>query len=521
MQMMARLYARVEALAGWRRRGFAVLLGALSALGFAPVHAVPVFAVSLIGLYWLIQSAPTRRMAFNIAWFWSFGHFAAGNFWIANSFLLDIVRFGWMMPPVIAGLAAYLALYPALAGALAWRKGDLSPGRIVAFAGLWLVTEWLRSHVLTGYAWNLAAYVWDVSPAMMQSAALWGSWGLSLLTVAIFTLPAALATPPLAGAKQRAAVFGTVGAALALVLLFAGGAWRLAGDSGEHVPGVTLRIVQANVSQIEKLKGGFSAQHFEKHMRLTRETPGLEKVTHVIWPESAIPFLLDRQPELRQIIASIVPAKGALIAGTIRGAPSIGELSQIWNSLVVITPNGEVSASADKAHLVPLGEYVPMRSLFPFISKLTPGSMDFSAAPGPTTIAVPGAPSIGPSICYEVIFPGAVVDETQRPDWLVNITNDGWFGNSPGPYQHFTSARFRAVEEGIPLVRAANTGISGVIDAYGRIEVETKLGESAVIDVALPKAQEQPTIFASNGIWIPLLLVAIALIPIVARRRSA
>ena len=518
MPFMLRLNAWIGALAGWRRRGFAVLLGAFSALSFAPVHIVPAMAISLIGLYWLVQAAPTRRMAFNIAWFWAFGHFAAGNFWIANSFLLDIGRFGWMMPPVISGPAAFLALYPALAGAVIWRKGDLTPERIIAFAGLWVIAEWLRSHVLTGYAWNLVAYVWDVSPAMMQSTALWGSWGLGLFTIVIFTLPASLGSGDARLARQ--AKSASVFAIILLAALWATGAWRLSGATDAHVAGVRLRIVQANVSQVEKLKGGFSVQHFEKHLALTRETPGLDQVTHVIWPESAANFLLDRNPEVRQMIASVVPPKGALLTGTVRAWPSEGDYKQIWNSLVVIDSLGTIRAHADKAHLVPLGEYVPMRNLFPFISKLTPGSMDFSAAPGPATISVPGAPEVGPSICYEIIFPHAVVDQDHRPSWLVNITNDGWFGNSPGPYQHFTSARFRAVEEGIPLVRAANTGISGVIDAYGRIETQSTLGDIAVIDAGLPVALEA-TLFARFGELIPGLLVLVVLIPMVLWRRSA
>lgn len=515
MQMMARLNAWVGGLEGWRRRGFAGVIGALSGLAFAPVHFAPAMLVSLIALYWLIQAAPTRRRAFNVAWFWGFGHFMAGNLWIANSFMIDAARFGWMMPPVISGLAAFLALYAALTGLVIWRRGDLSPGRIVAFAAVWTIGEWLRSHVLTGYAWNLTAYVWDWSPAMMQSAALWGSWGLGLVTTAIFTLPASLAAT-----ERKRAGRACIGAIAALVILFAGGEWRLSGDSGEHVPGIKLRIVQANVSQKEKLDGGFREQHFLKHLELTRNTPGLDKITHVIWPESSIPFLIDREPALRQMTAAIIPPNGALLAGTIRGAPSSGDLEQVWNSLVVLDPTGSIRGTADKAHLVPLGEYVPMRKLFPFISKLTPGAMDFSAAPGPVTIPIPGAPDVGPSICYEVIFPGAVVDETKRPAWLVNITNDGWFGNSTGPYQHFASARYRAVEEGIPLVRAANTGISGVVDAYGRIETQSRLGEIAVIDADLPRALP-PTYFARFGVVIPALLALIALIPMVQRRRPA
>ncbi len=515
MQMMVLLNAWVGGLDGWRRRGFAISIGAVSALSFAPVHFSPAMAVSLILLYWLIQATPTRRMAFNVAWFWGFGHFIAGNLWIANSFMIDAARFGWMMPPVISGLAAFLALYAALTGAAIWRRGDLSPGRIIAFGAIWTIGEWLRSHVLTGYAWNLTAYVWDWSPPMMQSAALWGSWGLGLITTAIFTLPASLAAT-----DRKRAYRACIGALCTLALLLVSGLWRLSGDSSTPVPGIKLRIVQANVSQKEKLDGGFAEQHFLKHLDLTRNTPGLDRITHVIWPESAIPFLIDRDASLRQMIAQIVPAGGALLAGTLRGAPSSGKLEQVWNSLAVLDRDGTIRATADKVHLVPLGEYVPMRKLFPFINKLTPGAMDFSAGPGPVTISVPGAPDVGPSICYEVIFPGAIVDQAKRPHWLVNITNDGWFGNSTGPYQHFATARFRAVEEGIPLVRAANTGISGVVDAYGRVEAQSRLGEVAVIDADLPR-DLPPTYFARFGLIIPALLAFFALIPMVQIRRSA
>lgn len=518
MDLMARLHARICALAGWRRRGVALILGAVSAFAFAPVYAVPMLVPSLVGLWWLVQSSTTRRRAFAIAWVWGVGHFAAGNFWIANSFLLDIARFGWMVPPVIGGLASYLALYPALAAALAWRRDDLSLARIMAFSACWTGAEWLRGHVLTGYPWNLAAYIWDGSGTMMQSAALWGSWGLSLVTVLAFTLPAAAADPK-EPRRRRSALAAAI---LLPGALWAGGALRLGGASDGHVPDVRIRIVQANVSQAEKLQGGFARQHFEHHVRLTRDTPGWDAVTHVVWPESAANFLIDREPELRRMMAGVVPAGGALLTGTVRGAPQQGPLQQVWNSLVVIDPAGNIRATADKAHLVPLGEYVPLRGLFPFISKLTPGSMDFSAAPGPVTVAVPHAPPAGPSICYEVIFPLSVVDSAARPGWLVNITNDGWFGNSPGPYQHFAAARFRSVEEGIPMVRAANTGISGVIDGYGRVLTRSRLGIEAVIDTDLPVVLA-PTPFARFGAALPLLLGLLALAPcwLQGRRRAS
>lgn len=502
-------YARLGALSPWRRRGMAVLLGALGAAAFAPVHIVPAMLVSLIALFWLIQGSPSRRGAFAVAWFWGFGQFAAGNYWIANSFLIDAPKFGWMIPPIIGGLSAFLALYPGLVGAILWRKDDLGPARILAFASLFTMGEWLRGHVFTGYPWNLVGYVWDVSPAMMQSAALWGAWGLGFVTVLLFTLPAMFGRIT---DRRHVAAFG--GGLALLVALWLGGAWRLGGATGEHVPDVRLRIVQANISQAEKMQGGFGIQHLEKHVALTRGTPGFTEATHVVWPESAANFFLDRDPTLRQFIASAVPARGALLTGTIRGWPQSGDLDEIWNSLAVLNGSGEVVGHADKAHLVPLGEYVPLRDYFPFINKLTPGQMDFSAAPGPQTVAVPAAPDAGPLICYEVIFPGAVTNESHRPQWLVNVTNDGWFGASAGPYQHFTASRFRAVEEGLPLIRAANTGVSGIIDSYGRIEAISTLGTEAVLDGLLPVALA-PTLFARWGLWPILVLVTIGIIPIV------
>jgi apolipoprotein N-acyltransferase len=507
-------YARLGALSPWRRRGAALLLGVLGASAFAPVHAVPAMALSLIGLFWLIQGSLTRRCAFSIAWFWGFGHFAAGNFWIANSFLIDAAKFGWMIPPIIGGLAAFLALYPGLVGAALWRRDDLGPGRVLAFAALFTIGEWLRGHVFTGYPWNLTAYVWEVSPAMMQSAALWGAWGLGFVTVLLFTLPAMWGR----GTDRRHS--GALMAGLALLAaLWLGGAWRLANAIDVPVPDVRLRIVQANISQAEKMRGGFGLQHLEKIVALTRGTPGFENATHVVWPESAANFFLDQEPGLRQFIATAAPPAGALLAGTIRGRSESGELAEIWNSMAVINAAGTVLGYADKAHLVPLGEYVPMRDFFPFINKLTPGSMDFTAASGPQTVAVPGAPDAGPLICYEVIFPGAVT-APNRPQWLVNVTNDGWFGISPGPYQHFSASRFRAVEEGLPLIRAANTGISGIIDSYGRIQSISPLGTEAVIDGSLPGAL-RPTLFARWDYWPMFILVTIGIIPLVTGRRPA
>lgn len=490
----------------WTRRLVLTALGAVAALAFAPVDALPCFAIGIVGLIWAAEIAERRRDAFAIGWWWGFGHFLGGTFWIANSFLIDPVRFGWMVPPVIAGLSAYLAVFPALAVALSWQRAMPPLARILLLAAAWTAAEWLRGHVLTGFPWNLAAYVWVVSDAMMQSASLWGSWGLSLATMVLCGLLSLLGR----GDGRRNLGVGLVFLAL-LAMLYGFGAWRLGAAENVNTD-ITLRLVQGNISQVEKLTGANRDQHVEQHLRLSVATPGFDRVDAVIWPETATTYFLDRRPDWRQYVAAAAPPAGLIITGTLRGEPPEGEPERYWNSLAVLDPTGRIIATADKFHLVPLGEYVPLRAIIGgIVGKLTAGAGDFSAGPGPVSVHVPGLPPFSPLICYEVIFPGAVLDPQDRPAWLLNVTNDGWFGRSPGPYQHLASARFRAVEEGLPLARAANTGISAMIDPYGRIVDSLPLGREGALDAMLPQALEA-TLFARFGLVLPIGLAALCLI---------
>ena len=492
----------------WTQRLILMILGAIAALAFPPVDALPLFAIGLVALIWTMELAERRRSAFAAGWWWGFGHCLAGFFWIANSFLIDPVRFGWMVPPVIAGLAAYMAVYPALAVAAAWHRGAPPLARVLLLAATWTIAEWLRGHAFTGFPWNLAAYVWSFDAPMMQSAALWGAWGLSFVTILLCGLVS------LTGRGARATtVQASVACTVLVVALFGYGAARFdlvattpAGDKP-----VTLRLVQGNIDQWEKLTGEHRDRDIAQHLRLSVMTPGLDKVQAVIWPETAATVFLDRSDDWRGYVAAAAPPHGVLITGTLRGDPPQGEPDRYWNSLAVISPEAQIVATADKFHLVPLGEYVPMRNILgPFVSKLTAGAGDFSAGPGPVTVRAPDLPPFSPLICYEVIFPGAVTDPANRPAWLLNVTNDGWFGRSPGPYQHFASARFRAVEEGLPLARAANTGISGMVDPFGRVTAALPLGTEGALDVLLP-APLAPTIFARTGLFLPLVLVVVAL----------
>ena len=496
----------------WSRRLILMVFGAIAALAFPPVNALPLYAVGIVALIWAAETAERRRSALAIGWWWGFGHFLAGFFWIANSFLIDPWRFGWMVPIVIAGLAAYMAVYPALAVAAAWHRNPPPLARVLLLAAAWTVAEWLRGHLFTGFPWNLPAYVWSLNLPMMQSVAWWGAWGLSFVTILLCGVLA------LMGRGDRRQDVRAGGAVLAVIAVLYGlGTWRLApADAGDLAavtrPATLLRLVQGNIDQWEKLTGAHRDRDIMQHVRLSTATPGLEQVQAVIWPETAATVFLDRRDDWRRLVATAAPPSGLLVTGTLRGDPPQGEPEHYWNSLAVIDPQARIVATADKFHLVPLGEYVPLRDVLgPFVTKLTAGGGDFSAGPGPVTVQAPGLPPFSPLICYEVIFPGAVIDASNRPDWLLSVTNDGWFGRSPGPYQHFASARFRAVEEGLPLARAANTGISAMVDPFGRVIASLPMGTEAALDVLLP-APLAPTLFSRTGLLLPAALVLVALV---------
>ncbi len=487
-------------------------LGAMATLAMPPLYLWPLLFIALPGLVLMIDGTASIHRAFWTGWWFGVGHFIPGFYWIANSMLTDPWRFGWMIPFAVGGLSAFMAVFVGLAAGLARSVWAPGPARVLALGGTWIIGEWLRSWVLTGFPWNLLGYSWAFSDPMMQAAAWTGIWGLSLMTIVACTMPALLLRWS-AGSPDIPAVIGKAGALVAAGVLLIGIAWglgaaRLGAATDAFVPGVTLRVVQPAIPPGIKNDVDRRQENLVQQLKLTRETPGFDRVTHVIWAESAVPYLVQREPEIQRALGNIVPPRGILITGAIRVAPEVGKITEIWNSAMAVDGSGSILATFDKFHLVPYGEYVPLRQVFPFISKITPGSIDFSAGPGPRTLHLPGLPPVGPLICYELIFPGAVVDRTDRPQWLLSLTNDAWFGRSNGPYQHFVSARFRAVEEGLPMVRAANAGISGVIDAYGRVQAVTVLNSIDVLDHGLPVALPEPTLFAKLGNWILIILLA-------------
>ena len=519
---LGRLAAGLAGLRGWKRFLLAVLLGAASALAFAPFELLPLLWLGFTGLLWLLDGARRPWQAFATGWAFGFGHFALGLYWIGVAFTVDAARYGLLAPFAVIGLAAGLAIFIGLV-ALADRLQQKSGlARLAAFGGAWLVAEWLRSTLFGGLPWNLVGSAWAISDAMIQLAALTGVWGLSLITVL------AAAAPALAAERGHEAGWRRWAPALAglfvLLVVWSGGAIRLMGAPavGEDVqPGIQLRLVQPAIPQALKWKPELRQEHVARQIALSREgraavdggsseaaDTSSPPVTHVIWSETAVPYNLSQMPELQRWLAEAVPPGGQLIVGAPRREP--GPDGRLFNSLHVLASGGRIVETYDKVRLVPFGEFVPLRSLLSF-SKLTAGRVDFSPGPGRRNLDLPGLPPFSPLICYEVIYPGDMLANGPRPAWLLTITNDAWFGQSSGPYQHFATGRLRAVEEGLPLIRVANSGISAVVDSYGRAWDSLGLNEEGVIDSAIPAPLTKPPLFALAGNWVVLCFLLLML----------
>lgn len=513
---------------GWRRAAIAVVAGALSALAFAPVNAWPILFFTFPVAVWLIEGASAGRLGGVISaaiagWWFGLGYFVAGLYWIGLAFLVDAKTFAWLLPVAVLGFPAAMAIYFAFGFAFARMLWSRGPARVLALAVALTATEWLRGHLFTGFPWNAVGYSLTGPLVLAQASSLIGLWGLTFIAVWLFASPAVLADEQ----RDTRRPWLVVALPLAIVIAFgAYGALRLERTPTQYVAGVKLRIMQPNLTQDEKFNYSAKTAVMDRYLSLSDRSTGpgstgVKDVTHLIWPESAFPFFLAREPAEMAKIANLLPENTVLIVGAARPAlmvPTPGVV-RAYNSVYVIDHDGSILATYDKLHLVPFGEYLPFQD---FLERL--GLMQLTKVRGgyiPGTvhkpIAVPRAPPVLPLICYEVVFPGEAVPRGERPGWLVNLTNDGWFGQSSGPYQHLQQARVRAIEEGLPLVRAANTGVSAVIDPVGRIVRSLGLGLEGILDSALPQALG-PTLYVRFGDGPAGLLVLAALAWVIERR---
>lgn len=514
---------------GWKRAAIALVAGALSALAMAPFNAWPVLFLTFPIMVWLIDGAGAGRWrgvpaAAMAGWWFGLGYFVPGLYWIGDAFLVDAPTFAWLMPFAVLGLPAYLALFTAFGFALARLIWTRDASRVIALAASLTLSEWLRGHVLTGFPWNAFGYALTEPLALAQTASLIGLWGLTFLAVAIFASPAVLIDGT---SRGRRPWITPVMALAVLVAMGIFGAVRLSLQPTTTVANVKLRIMQPNLQQDVRFNYAAKAEVMQKYLTLSDRasgprSTGVRDASILIWPESAFPFFLTREADAMAQIAELLSKGTVLITGSVR-APDLPpglRITRAYNSIYVIDHDGSVLSVYDKLHLVPFGEFLPYQDLMEKLGFVQLTKVQGGFIPGTRrhTMEIPNAPRALPLICYEAIFPGDVASGDDRPGWIVNLTNDGWFGITTGPYQHLQQARLRAIEQGLPVVRAANTGISAVIDPLGRIVARLGLGQEGVLDSGLPSAIA-PTAYARGG-DIPAAIIVIAAFIFAVRRRA-
>jgi apolipoprotein N-acyltransferase len=515
---IAAFAGRLMLLWGAQRAMVAFLAGALGALAQAPFDFPAIGFISFPVLVWLLDGAAGDTAAgrlrklrpfFVTGWWFGFGYFIAGLWWVGNAMLVDLQKYAWAMPIAILVLPAGLALFYGVAAALArplWSEGI---GRIAALAAGFAVVEWLRTFVLTGFPWNAVGYAAMPVPALMQSVTVVGMVGMNALTVFAFSLPAMLAAP-------KARLLPMV---LLASLLVAHGAFglarlELAPTSSDET--LAVRVVQPSIQQSEKWDRTMRDRIFSTYLEMSARPPERENTRPqlILWPETSVPFLFQQRPDALAALGELIGEGQTLLAGAVRlegDAPS-DPSARFYNSVVAVNSAGVLYDAVDKVHLVPLGEFVPFEDFLARlgITKLVELPGGFSAGGKRQAIEVaPGVRAV-PYICYEVIFPGLAAAESADAQLIVNVTNDAWFGYSPGPYQHLRQAQVRAVEAGRPLLRAANNGISAAIDPFGRILDALELNGIGVMDVSVPLAPADGWSFARPALlgWLAVALLA-------------
>ncbi len=518
---MQRLSQRVLLLSGWRRALLALLLGALTSLILAPFHLFFVGFLTFPVLVWLLDGAvgsadagryARLRPAFVTGWWFGFGYFVAGLWWISNALLVEAPEFAWAIPLAVLGLPAILALFYGLATAFARAIWSDGLSRIFVLAAFFGVAEWLRSFVFTGFPWNAIGYGLLPSPLMMQSVAITGADAIHILAVLVFALPAVLAN-----SGWRAGI-----GMMLIVTLLGGqigyGYWRLNIYPDAVNEQQVLRLVQPAIDQSQKWQPEQARDIFDGLLALTSAQTAdqqLDQPSIIIWPETAIPFILTREPSAVGAIAQTLQVGQTLIAGAVReelGDEEEQAKALFYNSMLVIDSEGIISDAADKVHLVPFGEYLPYAEQLGALGLKAVAAADrgYVGSAQRRSLSLPGDLTAIPLICYEAIFASEVRQIENTDGLLINITNDAWYGNTPGPYQHFHQSRLRAVELGIPMARSANNGISAIIDSKGRVVQQLDFTQAGAIDATLPGKIAIPfgKRYTGHIFWLIFLLFA-------------
>lgn len=480
--------------------------GFAAALAFPPFNLIPLLWICFPILVLLLQGATRSRQAFAIGWSFAFGLLTLSLYWIAGSMFVDLKSFWWAIPLAVAGLPSCFALYYGLACVLAHKWSVKRVDGVFFFALCWFGAEIARAHLFTGFPWDLLGYVWGDLLPVMQSVSLFGIEGLTLVTLGAVVTPVFYFMP----VRRWSAPLAVALSFIVFVVMGMIGSVRLMNAPHNMVPDVQLRLVQPDIDQSLKWKGNQRYKNFSRLMALTFKTPAEKPITHMIWPETATAYYLAEEPDIRARIARAMPLDSVLLTGVVRRQDNDEGGVRFFNSLIAMTAKGAIVAGYDKQHLVPFGEYMPFRSLIPFPLISTMGQ-DFAAGKGPRTTRAPSLPPFSGLVCYEAIFAGDVVEKADRPQLILNVTNDAWYRQTTGPAQHFVIARARAIEEGLPLVRVANAGVTAVVDPYGRIVASTKQIAASVVDSPLPEPLSHLTLMAVHGNILAYLLGFITL----------
>jgi apolipoprotein N-acyltransferase len=517
---------------GWPGRGLALLAGVAAGLAHPPFGVLPGLLGYALLLALIDADSPTPlRSALFRGWLAGVGYFSVGMWWITEPFMVDAKEQGWMAPFALVLMAGGLALFWAVA---AWLYRVLKArglGRTLVFAGCLAGFEWLRGHVLTGLPWDLPGETWRAGSAPSQTASVVGAYGLTWITLAIAAAPAVLARA--GGWRPKAVALGL--ALLALGGLYGFGAWRLDHAAPARPGAPMIRVVQANIDQKNKWKPENLGMVFDTYLDLTNRKAAVQPAI-VIWPEGALPAVIDQliapgSPYAARLRDAVAPGQ-TLLMGANRAEVGPTGQARYFNSLVAFRREGEglrVTGVYDKHHLVPFGEYMPAAD---FATKVGFRSLvhmpdDFSAGPPSQPIVPWGVPAMQVLVCYEALFPGVTRAGARRaslrPAWILNVSNDSWFGGGSGPLQHLNIASYRAIEEGLPIVRATPTGVSAIVDGYGRIEPSAKLGLGAlgVIDAPLPSPLEMTPFSQSGDTGFAVMLLLSGLVALAYRVRRS
>ncbi len=472
----------------------AFVAGAFSALGFAPYYYWPVMWLAFGLWFWLLLNSDSRKKSFAVGYWFGFSHFACSLSWIGNALLIEPDKFGWLYPLVLLGSGGFFGLFFAMP-ALVVAKINRPWQKWMALAAAFVIGEWVRSFIFTGFPWNLLGYVWALSDEFIQAAAWGGTYLLSLIAMLFFTAIGIY----FKGKNKQTFVRVLIVVVSLSLFLWLSGYLRLKNSNIEETDTV-VRIVQPSIKQQMKWQKEELENNFRQYLSLsTAESVKLPNI--IVWGETASPFMLDVDDVHMNEAKKIIPQGAYLITGMI-SYQLRGDFYVPHNSMAVINDSGRVVEYYHKTHLVPFGEYIPLREYLPeFIKPVANAIGTFGKGEGPKNIKLPEMPSFSAIICYEAIFPHEILNDAEKPDFVVNLTNDGWYGVSSGPYQHWVATRLRAVEEGVAIIRAANNGISGMINAYGQVKKFLELNYSGFIDINLDKPMVEKTLYGKLGNW--------------------